>query len=294
MSSSTAAAALLDGLLLDVIPATGTAAAVQAHRDHRRAWYGDLLGPLRVPASAIEGFIYALEPGDELRVMLTADRDGESDDEPGVGANPLELLRRARAQVLDNHRIELVGVELPLADFLVTDPDRVPAPGAFEDATRRALDWLDFSVPAWLTVEAVPSWTPAFDVLAEDAAENVGLVLPHPAWTPEPTATATVLHDLVRRELPFAIVGGVGGLASTPEAVGLLNVLTAVRGLMTGEPVEAIATLLAERDAGPLVAAVSRLTPAEAKTVRDFLPTVSAPVVATVTALEKAGLIIPE
>jgi hypothetical protein len=285
--------ALFDGLLLDTVNTTGAAEATAAHREHRQAWYGDLLGPARVTASAIEAFIYALRPGDELRVVLTVDRDDETDAHTHP-SDPLDGLRRARAQVLDNHRIELVGIELPLADFLVADPrsaDRVPAPSAFREATERALDRLDFSVPAWLTVEAVPSWTPAFDVLVEDAAENVGLILPHPAWTPEPTATAQALVDLVHRDLPFAVVAGVSGLASSGEAVGLLNVLVAVRGLMIGEPVEAIATVLAERDAGPLISAVSRLTPAEAATIRRFLPTVAAPITATIAELEKAGLI---
>jgi hypothetical protein len=297
---------LLDGLLLDAVPSLSgdgagpgdVALAVAAHREHRRAWYGDLLGPLRVPASAVEAFIYALRPGDDsIRIVLTAERDDRAPfDGPCAPSNhPLTQVRRARAQVLDNHRVELTGIELALADFLIGDEDGVPAPGAVRDATRRALDALDFTVPAWLTVEAVPSWVPAFDVLAEDAAESVALRLPKPAWAPEPGLTASVLHALSERDLPFAVVGGVEGLSTTANGFGLLNLLTAVRAETTGVATDEVATGLAEPSLERLASAARAVTPAEAAAVRDLLQSVSPDSVRDVVdALELEGLIAPD
>jgi hypothetical protein len=297
---------LIDRLLTDAVPAMagrGTTAAVweavTAHRGHHRAWYGDLLGPLRVPASSVAEFVAALRPGDDsVRIVLAAERDDRApDDGPGTPSNhPLEALRRARSLLLDNHRVELVGIEVPLADFLTPpDADEVPPPDAVRQATRRALEWLDFSVTAWLRVEAVPGWVPAFDILAEDAAENVALLLPRPAWAAEPAATATVLHALSERKLPFAVVGGVDRLVTHANGFGLLNVLCAVRGEVAGAGVDEVASVLAQTSLEPLAATARRITPAEAAAVRDLLPWIHAGGVRDVVeALELAGLIAPD
>src|SRR5882724_10202622 len=90
---------LLDDLLSDLVPAVAAGAptdpvarALAEHRDHHRAWYGDLIGPLRVPASATEALLAALLPGDHaLPIVLTP--DSPSDD-------LLLKLRTARALLL--------------------------------------------------------------------------------------------------------------------------------------------------------------------------------------------------
>src|SRR5690242_2289890 len=139
---------LLDDLLSDFVPAVPTVAgaaseagagavaqAVAVHRDHHAAWYGDLIGPLRVPASATTAVLAALRPGDHaLPIVLTPDPAAD---------DLLGRLRTARSLLLDNHRVELVGIELPFA-----------AADSAADAARRALDALDFTVPAWFMVKA--------------------------------------------------------------------------------------------------------------------------------------------
>src|SRR5689334_3999655 len=71
---------LLDGLLADVVQ-DDPERSLSAHRDHRRAWYGDLVGPLWVPVSATEQVIYALHTSDAgLPVVLSTGPAPDGDD----------------------------------------------------------------------------------------------------------------------------------------------------------------------------------------------------------------------
>jgi hypothetical protein len=279
---------LLDDLLSDFVPAvpelTGAPAeaaagavaqALAGHREHHAAWYGDLIGPLRVPASATRALLGALRPGDHsLPVVLTPDP---------ASTDLLGELRAARALLLDNHRVELVGVELPFA-----------AADSAADAARRALDALDFTVPAWFMVKAEPGWEPAFDVLAQDGAESVALYLPPPA--PDTSAgVAAVLRALIDRELPYAVTDGLGGLVTTEPGHGLLNLLCATRAALNGAETAELAAILAVTQIAPLAAAARRMSEADAAIVRAFLPTVSAPSIRDlVEELEAEGLIAPD
>ena len=280
---------LLDDLLSDLVPAVpsidgdaaeaGAATVAQAlaeHRDHHAAWYGDLIGPLRVPASATVALLAALRPGDHaLPIVLTP--DPASDDLLG-------RLRAARALLLDNHRVELVGVELPFA-----------AANSATEAARLALDSLDFTVPAWFMVKAEPGWERAFDVLAQDGAESVALFLPSPAEPEIFTGVATVLRALIDRELPYAVTAGIGGLVTTTAGHGLLNLLGATRAALNGAETADLATILAETEIGPLASAMRRMSEADAAIVRAFLPTVSGPSIRDlVEDLEVEGLIEPD
>jgi hypothetical protein len=47
--------------------------AVSGHRTHRRAWYADLVGPLLVPASAMDGLVAFLEPDETLEIGVISD-----------------------------------------------------------------------------------------------------------------------------------------------------------------------------------------------------------------------------
>jgi hypothetical protein len=274
---------LLDDLLSDVTPAVAAQAptepvtrVVAEYRDHRRAWYGDLVGPLRVPASATASMLEALLPGDHaVPIVLTPD------------AKPNDLLaelRAARALLLDNHRVELVGIELPFA-----------AADSAADAARFALDALDFTVPAWFMVKAEPGWEPAFDVLAQDGAESVALFLPQPSSSAVFTGVATVLRALIDRELPYAVTDGVTGLVSTPNGHGLLNLLCATRAALNGAEIDELAAILAEPSPDPLASAARRMSEADAAIVRAFLPMVSGPSIRElVDELEGEGLITPD
>ncbi|GAB6898648.1 hypothetical protein JCM9957A_17380 [Kineosporia succinea] len=267
---------LLDGLLADAV--TGDAGAtLAAHRDHRRAWYGDLVGPLRVPVNATEQVIYGLHTSDAgLPVVLVAKPAPQQDD-----ASLMETLRRARFQLLDNHRAELVAVELPFAG---------PAAGSVAERARVMLDSLDFTVPAWFAVPAEPGWEPAFDVLREDGAESVALYLSR-----SPAEAAQAIRALIDRDLPYAVADGVSGLVSDAEGYGVLNVLGATRAALNGAEADEMAAILSETSVEPLAAAARRMSEADAATARAFLPSLVVPSIrAAVEALEAEGLIEPD
>jgi len=271
---------LLDDLLSPTVPRVPAGwptepvtLALTAYRDDRLSWYGDLLGPLRVPASATESLLDALRPGDHaLPIVLIPDPGSEV---------PLDALRIARSLLLDNHRVELVGVELP---FVAAD--------SAADAARITLDELDFTVPAWFMVPALPGWEPAFDVLAQDGAESVALRLPTPGSLDVFADAAAVLRALIDRELPYAVTDGVGGLVSTRTGFGLLNLLGATRAALNGAGAGELAAILAEPSPDPLASAARRMSEADAAIVRAFLPTLTVGSVPTLIAeLEAEGLI---
>jgi len=269
---------LLDDLLVDVVPGSTAQAAEQAlsaHRDHRRSWYGDLVGPMRVPVPATEQVIYALHASDAgLPVVLVAE-PGQDD------LAVLEGLRRARFQLLDNHRVELAAVELPFAG---------KEAGPVAERARVMLDSLDFTVPAWFSVPAEPGWEPAFDVLAADGAENVAL---HLSGTAADTAAA--IRALIDRDLSFAVAGGVSGLVTDPSGFGLLNVLCATRAALNGAEPPEMTAVLAETTIAPLASAARRMSEADAATARAFLPAVTPPSIRDmVRALQAEGLIEPD
>ncbi len=271
---------LLDHLLGDTLPGgadpAAIAAALNGHREHQLAWYGDLVGPLRVPASATETMIGGLLASDHgLPIVLIPDPDAD---------DLLGELRAARVLLFDNHRIELLGLELPFA-----------AADSRADAARLALDAIDFSVPAWFRVPAVPGWEPAFDVLAQDGAESVALELPRPNSSEVSAGVAAVLRALIDRELPYSVASGIGGLVSSSAGFGLLNLLGATRAALNGaEPAE-LAAILAETSVEPLAAAARRMSGADAAIVRAFLPTASCPSIRDlVEELEAEGLIEPD
>jgi hypothetical protein len=275
---------LLDDLLTDSLPGLRSEAdtdavirALEAHRDHHLAWYGDLTGPLRVPASAARTLLAALRPSDDsLPILLIPDPGAE---------DLLGQLRAARSLLLDNHRVELVGVELP---FAVADSP--------QNAARIALDALDFTVAAWFTVPAVPGWEPAFDVLVQDGAESVALQLP----PPDPAGSvfagvAAVIRALIDRELPYSVIEGVGGLVRTDQGHGLLNLLCATRAALNGALAPELATILAERELEPLAGAARRMSDADAAIVRAFLPAIASPSIREMIGeLEAQDLIEPD
>ncbi|GAA3592433.1 hypothetical protein GCM10022223_03860 [Kineosporia mesophila] len=267
---------LLDGLLGDVVSGNAEQ-ALAAHRDHRRAWYGDLIGALRVPVEAAEPVIYALHTSDAGLPIVLASGPAPDGDDMAL----LENLRRARFQFLDNHRVELIAVELPFAG---------PGAGSAAERARIMLDSLDFTVPAWFSIPAEPGWEAAFDVLREDGAESVALQLQGSA--PE---SAAALRALIDRDLPYAITAGVSGLVTDADGYGLLNALCATRAALNGAEVPEMAAILAGKELEPLASAARRMSEADAATARAFLPTVVVPSVrALVEALEAEGLIEPD
>lgn len=278
---------LVDRLLADVVP-PGTpraaAGALVAHRHHLSAWYGDLIGPLRVPTSAVPGLMEALQPRDHaLRVTLVVDPTGPASD-AGSEVAPswaATQVAAARAVMLDDDRIEIAGVELPLP---------VSLPPA--TAARAALSALDLSVPAWFVVPAVPEWLEALDVLAVDGAENVALHLPPGT---DLVQAGHVLRHVVDRQLACAVTAGEVRPVSGEDGLGLVNALCAVRAALNGAEAEQVAGILAEQRPEPLLSAARRMSDADAAVVRAFLPTMTCPAVRPlVEDLELMGLIAPD
>jgi hypothetical protein len=287
---------LVDGLLADVVPAPGpgpaggsvggpadggdtvafarplVADAVAAHRDHRAAWYGDLLGPMRVPTSAVADVVAALIPRDHaLPVTLVPSAAGSPD--------PLAELHAARALLIDDDRVQLVGVELPLP--LAAEPAL---------AARAALAALNVSVPAWFVVPPDTAWLPALDVLAEDGAESVALHV-----GADVAGAAAVLRRAVDLDVAVAVTAGALPVVTDASGCGLLNLLCGVRAALNGaSPAEVTAVLACERPE-PLCSAARRMSEADAAVVRAFLPVVTTPSVREAVAeLESMSLIAPD
>lgn len=288
---------LVDGLLGDVVPVPAVAGvadsdtvaiarphvadAVAAHRDHRASWYGDLLGPMRVPAASVPDVMAALAPRDHaLPVTLVLPPVPSSAPGAVSGAgNPLAELREARALMIDDDRIEIVGVELPL-------------PGGPEPAgaARRALAALDVSVPAWFVVPPDVRWLPALDVLAEDGAESVALHVGD-----DVAGAAAVLRRAVDLDVAVAATSGDLPVVTDDTGCGLLNLLCAVRAALNGASPEEVTAVLACRRPEPLCSAARRMSDADAAVVRAFLPVVTTPSVREVVAdLESLALIAPD
>jgi hypothetical protein len=288
---------LLDGLLADFVPEPPgpldfVARALEAHREHARAWYGDLIGPLGVPAVTTPQLVDALRPSDHAMRMVLLGPWGEA---------PEEWMRGARAQLLDDDRIELAGVEFGMA--VASSP---------AGAAEKTLAGLDVSGPAWLRVPADPGWIEALDVIAQDGAERVALILPDVAEDSAHSRLAAMIQSLVSRNLSFCLVGAPGAipidLVTSDSAYGLLNLLCAA-----GRAVEAaavgdlaaigdnaarlahLAGLLGQTDSETIIEESRRIGAEGAGAIRSRLERISCGSVrALVGDLERAGLIVPD
>jgi hypothetical protein len=287
--SGTVVVTLVDGLLADVVPeppagpdGAETVAiarprveeALAAHRDHRASWYGDLLGPLRVPTGAVADLVTRLTAREHAMPVTLVP--------PASAADPLTPLHAARSLLIDDDRVQVVGVELPL-----------PAGPEPAHAARAALHAIDVSVPVWFLVPPDPAWLPALDVLAEDGAESVALhVGTDPAGLP---AAAAVLRRAVDLDIAVSVTAGDLPVVTDASGCGLLNLLGAVRAALNGADGAEVAAILACPRPEPLAAAARRMSDADAAVVRAFLPVVTCPSVrGVVDELESLGLIAPD
>ena len=225
--------------------------AIADHRGHRRAWYADLVGPLLIPAARVTEFAAHLDDGalgppstDPVQVVLIAGRDTHSPDD-GIG---LVALSRARNALLDDDRVELVGIELALPEF-----DDLGA------LTQGLLSQLGFGVPAAIEVPRTDGWQRALDVLADDGAERAKLRTggPGPSDVPTDAELTSFLAACVERRLPFKLTAGLHHAIrrtgdDAPEH-GFLNVLAAVISLLGGASASEAQALVAERDPARLL-----------------------------------------
>jgi hypothetical protein len=249
---------LVEGLL--VAPASA-----ERSREHRSAWYADLLGPLLVPASAAAALQDGLTSGDVgVRVVLAAESG------PGDPAGLLTL-REARNRLLDDDRLELTGVHVPLPRGI---------------AAADLLAELDFTVPAWVEVPVDggdTGWREALAELGADGAERLALRLP--AEGQGTGDVAALLREAVDRDLTLRVTGGVATVAA-------LATLCAVRAALNGAEAPEIDAILAERTVAPLAAALRRMSEADAAVARVFLDAVVVDdAAATVEDLVALGLV---
>lgn len=221
--------------------------AVRAHRDHRHAWYADLVGPLVVKDADLPAV--REEAGSDpspITLLVTG----------GAGSilGPLSLCRRS-------------GLEVAAVEAALRDPDDLPG------NARRVLAALDQALDEGVLGEDVPvhlelppvepghGWLAAADVAAEaelrlkfrtGGAEEEAF--------PSPGTVATWIDAALDREAPFKCTAGLHRAVrhDDPESGwthhGFLNVLLATRACFDGAARADVVALLEERDAGRLVA----------------------------------------
>ncbi|GGO12502.1 hypothetical protein GCM10011576_21910 [Micromonospora parathelypteridis] len=242
--------ALLDGLVDDaaVFP-PGSAAlpdALAAHRQHRTAWYADLVGPLLVPASKVaRGDLGGLvDPGEGLVVGVIGDT--------GIGHLPVALSFLAPD-----------GVTARQIEVAVAKRGEDPLPGIAE------LLRLTGTVPG---VEAVYAELPltfglmgALDALAAARADGVPIAAKFRTGGlaaelfPTPAELAAVICACRDRGLPFKLTAGLHQAVRHLDAEtgfthhGYANVLAATLAAADGDSVEAVAELLTVVDPRPLL-----------------------------------------
>ena len=246
------AAALVVGLLDDaaVVP-PGDAAmgdAVRAHRQHRRASYGLVVGPFLSPVSQMSDLLDALDADpaiDPLDLVLVADTG-------------LVEAAEARVILLDDDRVELVGLEVTL-----------PPDGPLGESADLTLHSLDFALPTAIEIPRAPGWRDALAVIAEDGAERVSFRAGGPTAAAHPTD-----DELAERIVAAVRAGAAFKLTAGPhhplrrtdpetgfEEHGFLNALAATARAVAGDDEGAVAAVLAERDAAALLPVLAQCDP---------------------------------
>ncbi|HEX7461187.1 MAG TPA: hypothetical protein VF317_03350 [Dermatophilaceae bacterium] len=245
---------LFEGLFDDaaVFP-PGLAPLPQAVADHiarRSRSYADLVGPLLLPASAIEELLH-LERSEQLDVALVG--------RPGTD-------------------LRLVGDSLSL---LGEDPGVTPAGVeiGWSPDWRQALTW-----GAALSVE-VPRGNEQGRALTDiqqrpDSRQRVQAKLRTGSTTdspvPTPTELATFIRVCIDHDLSFKLTGGLHQALShtTDEGedrFGFLNVIAATRwALAHGAEIPEMESLLSQRDPIPILDIITRMSQADASVVRAF------------------------
>jgi hypothetical protein len=219
------------------------AEAVPAHRAHRAAPYADLVGPLVVPATALDELDRLL--GDEpLDVSITA---------PGGPCQAAKALARA--------------AELPVT---VRGLEIAVPPGMQPDEFFRVLGRT--TAPVYVEIprdDRRPAMIAAVAARRHRAKFRTGGVKAH--LYPSPDELAAGIKAAVDARLPFKATAGLHHPVrnTDPETGfhqhGFLNLLLATDAALRGRPVAELAAILADRDAPSVASRVSSL--GEARTI---------------------------
>jgi len=248
------ATAFLLGIIDDaeaIAPATSSLAdAILAHRGHRNESHGLVVGPLLVPVSRLADLLDALDAhpsSDPLDFVLIADTG-------------LVEAAEARSVLLDDDRVELVGLEVAL-----------PRDTSMAQAAHATLDSLHFALAAVIELARVPGWQEALEVIASDGAERVGFRAGGTAEFVPDQDLAEFILTAVHRGASFTLTAGPGRALRRTDPVsgaenhGFLNVLAATAAALEGRELAHLVAVIAERDPLPLLAI---LGDAEPRTVR--------------------------
>ncbi|MEV5826756.1 hypothetical protein AB0L25_14360 [Spirillospora sp. NPDC052242] len=217
--------------------------AVPAHRRHRAAPYAALVGPLVLPATALDDLapLLAGDPG-PLDVALTA---------PAGPAQAAGALAAAADLPVD-----LRGLEIA-----------VPAGWTPSDLVR-AVDGLRTDVPIHVEVprdERRPALLAALAASGHRAKFRTGGVTAD--LYPGPDELAAAVASAVAAGVPFKATAGLHHPVrnTDPETGfdqhGFLNLLLAADAALDGRPAAGLAALLADRDAASVAARVAALPP---------------------------------
>lgn len=230
--------------------------AVAAHRRHRTAPYGRVMGRFCCPASRIEQFAAQLTQRDRLRVCLIVD----------TGLAGLAGAVAAVAAVDADPRMVLDAVEIPLRP-------RSDTPGALAAGARRVLAALP-DATAYLEMPLAPRWKDALDVVA---AYGQGATLRTGGATAEAFRTVAEVASFVtacaERGVRFRCTGGLHrAVRHRDERTGVwqhgfLNLLLAAHAARTGGDVPAV---LDERDPTALADLARGIGAATARTTRQL------------------------
>ncbi len=255
---------LFDGLL-DV--ATDDLAG---YRNHRAAWYGDLVGPLLLDSARASQVLDRATTADHALPVLL------------VGAR--QEVRAARDLLAEDDRFEVVGVRLELPQ------GSHPASQDDGRAARVLLEALDFTAPAWIGLPIRRDWRSAMRVIAEDGAESIAL---DDEGADDDQRAAAALREAVDLDLAMRLAGpGRALLSGQGGRYGWLNVLCAVRAALNGTEGAALAAILTATDAAALTSAARRMSEADAAVTRAFLAGIEVDDVdATLAGLLALGLI---
>ncbi|WP_091403145.1 MULTISPECIES: hypothetical protein [Micromonospora] len=247
---STQVPALLHGLVDDaaVFP-PGSAAlhdALAAHRQHRAAWYADLVGPLLIPASDVAaGELSGLvDPGEGLVVGVIGDT--------GIGNLPFALSFLAPD-----------GVAARQVEVAVAKRGEDPLPGIAE--LLRLTDELPGVEAVYAELPLTFGLMGALDALVAARADGAPIAAKFRTGGlaaelfPTPTELAAVICACRDRGLPFKLTAGLHQAIRhlDPETGfthhGYANVLAATLAAADGDGVRSVAELLTVVDPRPLV-----------------------------------------
>ncbi|MFC8615738.1 hypothetical protein ACFT9M_04860 [Micromonospora purpureochromogenes] len=216
--------------------------AVAAHREHRDAWYADLVGPLLLPASTLPALADLLGPGERIAVGVIGDLPIGQLDAALAGTDPRITVRQVEAAVAKRGEDPQPGLAelLKLAERLTGVDVYAEVPLTF--GLTGALDTL------------VAARADGLPVAAKFRTGGLAAEL-----FPTPVELAAVICACRDRGLPFKLTAGLhNGLRHLdPETGfthhGFVNVLAATLAAAEGAEVDAVAALLAATDPLPLV-----------------------------------------